>query len=123
MGRHLILWPVFFAFFCACHPPDANKEAGPTPVLITGEILFKAKQCYSCHTIGGGPLAGPDLKGLFSRRNEAWVRNYISDPVQMAKTDPIARELKAAYKIQMPRLYLRPAELDQLILYLQSSTR
>ena len=30
-----------------------------------GKKLFAAKTCNACHTIGKGPLAAPDLAGLF----------------------------------------------------------
>ena len=43
-------------------------------------ISFFARNCASCHTIGGGRLTGPDLKGLGERRDEAWVTKFIRDP-------------------------------------------
>ena len=101
----------------------ATPVRDPAAPLVSGEVLFKAKQCYTCHTIGRGVLVGPDLKGLFERRHVEWVRQYIADPVTMTATDPAAIELKKIYKVQMPRLALSPADLDQLILYLQSATR
>jgi cytochrome c2 len=78
--------------FAACgggQPP----ESGSAPA-VEGARLFKAKGCYSCHSIGDGPKAGPDLKGLFARREEAWIRAYVSDPVAMVASDPIAKGLK-----------------------------
>lgn len=102
-----------------CAPPARD----PHSPAVSGEILFRAKQCYTCHTIGRGVLVGPDLKGLFERRSVEWVRRYIADPVTMTATDPVAIELKKIYKVQMPRLVLSPADMDQLILYLQSATR
>ena len=89
---------------------------------LDGAMLFKAKGCVTCHTIGGGILVGPDLKDLFSRRDEAWVRRYIADPVTMTAEDPVARQLKAQFKIQMPRMALSSRELDGLVAYLRQAS-
>jgi nitrite reductase (NO-forming) len=110
-------------------PPEAPKtETAPEkPATGTAEmpgaILFKTKNCYTCHSIGKGKMIGPDLKGLFSRREEAWVMKYISDPVGMAKTDPIAMQLKEEFKTQMPNPMLTPKELEELVAYLKEATK
>lgn len=36
--------------------------------------------CMSCHTIGGGRLVGPDLKGLAQRKDRAWLARFVVDP-------------------------------------------
>ncbi len=36
--------------------------------------------CMSCHTIGGGRLTGPDLKGVSQRRDRAWLARFIVEP-------------------------------------------
>ncbi len=41
--------------------------------------LFRV-ECTSCHTIGGGVLAGPDLKGANSRNEREWLDNFVLDP-------------------------------------------
>lgn len=43
-------------------------------------MQFFRQNCASCHTIGGGPLAGPDLKGAHERREPAWIAAFIQDP-------------------------------------------
>lgn len=105
--------------FTACSVASTPGEA-PLPG-VEGARLFKAKGCTTCHTIGQGVKVGPDLHGLFSRRDEAWIRRYISDPVTMVEQDPIAAELKRQYKIQMPRMMISPAEMDQLLAYLREA--
>lgn len=99
-------------------PPESY-----TAPAVEGARLFKAKGCYSCHSIGQGPKAGPDLKGLFARRDEAWIRAYVSDPVTMVATDPIARGLKEQYKIQMPKMMISSQEMDALLGYLRDATQ
>jgi len=36
--------------------------------------------CQSCHTIGGGRLAGPDLSGVLERRDRDWLTKFIPGP-------------------------------------------
>jgi len=103
----------------ACSVASSPQDAA-TPA-VEGARLFKAKGCTTCHTFGEGVKVGPDLQGLFSRRDEAWIRRYIADPVTMVEQDPIARELKAQYKIQMPKMMISPAEMDQLLAYLREA--
>jgi len=39
-----------------------------------------AQSCAICHTVGGGPLAGPDLAGMSERRERSWLIRFIVDP-------------------------------------------
>lgn len=41
------------------------------------------QNCTSCHTIGGGKLVGPDLKGVTQRRERGWLLRFIVDPKGM----------------------------------------
>ena len=36
--------------------------------------------CASCHTVGGGRLVGPDLRGVTERKDRAWLTRFIVDP-------------------------------------------
>ncbi|HCU24734.1 MAG TPA: hypothetical protein DF383_06935 [Deltaproteobacteria bacterium] len=113
----------FLLLLAACGSGQAGSLVEEATPVLDGATLFKAKGCVACHTLGGGVKVGPDLKGLFSRREEAWVRRYLADPVTMTAEDPIARQLKAQFRIQMPRLALSPQELEGLMTYLRESSR
>ena len=117
MARHVLF--LLLGLVAACSAPAASNP-GAVPA-VEGSRLFKAKGCYACHTLGQGVKVGPDLQGLFSRRDETWVRRYLSDPVTMAAQDPVARQLKDTYKIQMPKMLLTPHELEQLLAYLRTA--
>ena len=49
------------------------------PVSEETVAYFKTN-CTSCHTIGGGPLAGPDLKDVTQRRTRPQLTQFIRDP-------------------------------------------
>jgi len=57
---------------------------------------FKSS-CSSCHTIGGGPLTGPDLKDVSKRKDRPWLVRFVMDPAGViASGDPYAKEILAA---------------------------
>lgn len=86
---------------------------------VTGEQMFKAK-CAACHTIGGGKLVGPDLKGVTTLRDQAWLKQFIAAPDKvLGSGDPIATQLLAeSNNVPMPNLGLSAAEVENLLAYL-----
>jgi len=57
-----------------------------------GKDLFTV--CAACHTIGGGKLVGPDLKGVNDRHDEAWLIKFIQNSQVLVKAgDPAALKL------------------------------
>jgi mono/diheme cytochrome c family protein len=55
---------------------------------------FFRQNCFSCHTVGGGRLAGPDLKDVASRREREWLVEFILNPQAMISSgDPYAQQL------------------------------
>lgn len=43
-------------------------------------VKFFRTNCTSCHTVGGGRLTGPDLKGLSERQEREWFIGFLMDP-------------------------------------------
>lgn len=60
-------------------------------LAAAGEAKFNAI-CTACH-MAEKRMIGPALKGVYERRNPAWVMNMIIGPDQMLKEDPIAKAL------------------------------
>lgn len=57
-------------------------------------IAFFEQNCMSCHTIGGGRLTGPDLKGATERADADWLASFIIDPKRVIDSgDAYAAEL------------------------------
>ena len=71
-------------------------------LAAAGEAKFNAV-CTACH-MAEQRMIGPALKGVYERRNPAWVMNMISGPDKMLKEDPIAKALLKEYnkKVLIP---------------------
>ncbi len=41
---------------------------------------FFRQNCANCHTIGGGRLVGPDLKGVTEQRDRSWFVQFMQNP-------------------------------------------
>jgi protein SCO1/2 len=97
-------------------------EAPRPEVFGPGQVLFY-NRCAACHTFGKGDLLGPDLKGVTTRRERAWLVRFLAAPDQMrAGKDPVALELAKQYKVVMPNLSLTNKELGDLIEYLEAKS-
>ncbi len=82
--------------------------AAPASAQISSEetIGFFRQNCASCHTIGGGRLAGPDLKDVSKRRERDWLLRYVLDPKAVIDSgDSYAQNLlKEARGVVMPTM-------------------
>jgi len=68
-----------------------------------GETVFNGK-CQACHSIGGGPLVGPDLKGITEREDRESVIDFIVNPQGST----------------MPDMGVSSAEAESVLLYIES---
>jgi cytochrome c2 len=83
-----------------------------------GSTVFATK-CAACHTIGKGKTVGPDLKGVTSTENHAWLVKWISSPSALIKAgDPVATKLVKQYPLQMPDLGLSSGDVDAVLVYI-----
>jgi cytochrome c2 len=67
---------------------------------------FFQQKCKACHTIGGGRLVGPDLKGATQRKDRAWLTNFVQNPKAVIDSgDPYALQLQQGSRgIVMPTI-------------------
>jgi len=64
------------------------------PVLAQESADFYRQNCYSCHTIGGGRLVGPDLRDVSERKERDWLAHFILNAQAVINQgDPYARQL------------------------------
>lgn len=93
-----------------------------TPLLKsqTAEDEKNFQQCKACHTIGGGKLVGPDLKGITERREEAWLIKFIQNSQAMVQAgDELAvKVFEENLKIPMPAHNLTDDQVKGILLYI-----
>ena len=84
-----------------------------------GKQIFQEK-CTACHTIGSGPLVGPDLKGVTARRPREWLEQWIAAPdAMLAKKDPVATELLHQFHdVPMANMGLSTSDVTAILAYL-----
>jgi len=91
-----------------CQVAAAQQEAS----------AFFKQNCVNCHTIGGGRLTGPDLKDVASRRDRAWLVQFLQSPKAMIDSgDPYAAKLQQdARGVVMPNIAgMNPQQAQALL--------
>jgi len=98
--------------------PDRRESAAGDPVIAAGMATFD-ETCAACHTIGGGPLVGPDLAGVTLVRDHEWLTAWVFDPEAFAALDADAA---AIYTGSMPTLGFGTDEVGEVLAYLESKS-
>jgi len=108
----------------AATPMKSYADAPAMPDIGSGGYLFGSR-CSACHTIGSGDSVGPDLLGVTSRRDRAWLQRYVAAPDRLlAGKDPIAVELFERYRnVRMPDLRLSSEEIGAILRYIEEQGR
>jgi len=121
MFKVLLFVLILGIFGCGKQEKDGGAAAAAKKVDISkGKELFTSKICMTCHTIGGGRLVGPDLKGITEKREEKWLIAMITKPDSMLKFDPLAKKLLAEYNnVPMLQQGTTEAEAKEILLYLK----
>jgi len=63
---------------------------------------FYEENCAPCHSIGAGRQAGPDLKGVTSRRDRDWLIRFLLDPASFESDPEVMRMITEADGLLMP---------------------
>lgn len=88
-----------------------------------GELLF-TQNCTACHTIGGGPLVGPDLKGVSEKYEESWLLKFIQSSqtlVQAGDKQAIAT-FQQYNMVPMPDFPFKDDEVRAILNYIKSKS-
>ncbi len=117
------------ALFVVAQPRSAfqawlNNMAAPAtspraPGASTGEGVFMANQCASCHMIRGTAaqgMIGPDLTHLETRRTLAGAE-IVNDPAELRAWIASPQTIKPGSR--MPDLGLSATEYDEIAAYLE----
>ena len=111
---------------------DAATAAAPAPKVgaesvsdagaAKGQLAFESR-CVLCHSIGGGAKVGPDLKGVTQRRPDVWLTKWLLDTEKMQRSDPVAKQLVAKYRMPMPNPGLKAGEVREILKFFHWSDR
>jgi mono/diheme cytochrome c family protein len=85
---------------------ESAKQSLPSEV----QKIIGNKPCLTCHQIGnvGQGKLGPNLRGVGSRRDKAWLRRWLEDPTKVwAQSPPDYRKVTV-----MPPGLLTDAEIE-----------
>lgn len=107
-GQATWLWVLGALLVLSGSLATAQQDAG----------AFFKQNCTSCHTIGGGRLTGPDLKDVGSRRDRAWLVQFLQSPKAMIDSgDPYAVKLQQdARGVVMPNIAgMNPQQAQALL--------
>jgi len=88
----------------------------------TAEAESNFAVCRACHTIGGGKLVGPDLKGVTDRMDEEWLIKFIQNSQALVQAgDPEAVKIFEEYnKIPMPPHNYTDEQVKDILLYIKN---
>ncbi|OEK05657.1 cytochrome c3 family protein [Roseivirga misakiensis] len=78
----------------------AQRDAVPTDeaTINLGKSLFSEYTCNTCHAVGSKKV-GPDLAGIYDRREIEWINSWIrNSQVMIQNGDPQAVALWEEYK-------------------------
>ena len=76
--------------------------------FATGRDVFEG-ECIKCHKMNGvGGKKGPELKDVFEKHDEEYIRTYIMDPRSIKRDGT------------MPPAKISEKELDLIVNYLKS---
>ncbi|HYH57314.1 MAG TPA: cytochrome c, partial [Anseongella sp.] len=105
--------------------PSDSKGVGPVKsyevkafdaeLAKKGEALFTSK-CAVCHRLDT-KLIGPPLQGVTKRRTPEWIMNMALNPLEMQKSDPVAKALLDQYKTPMTDMGLTQEEAEAIYEY------
>jgi mono/diheme cytochrome c family protein len=85
-------------------------------LIKKGEQVYTAQKCSVCHSVAGKGAKQNPLDGVGAKLSADEIRQWILDPVAMAK------KANSTKKPPMPKKYdkLPAADLDALVAYMQS---
>lgn len=86
-----------------------------------GAAVFK-QTCSACHTIGGGKLVGPDLKGVNTKRSEDWIINFVKNAQAFGEKDADAKAIIAEFGYPMPSQNVTDANIKAVIKYIAENS-
>lgn len=95
-----------------------KRKASQPSSAKEGKLLYKAYECFDCHSISGiGCKNGFKLDNIGSRRSKDFIREHLVDPDKHFENHPGVFDVDLNL---MPPQNLEKWEIDSLVEYLHS---
>ncbi len=101
---------------------EFNRSTGSMPLIELGEIVYKQRGCFACHSIDGKKMAGPTFKGIWGiQRDLADGSSVLVDENYLRESiiEPKAK-MVVGYLPVMPPTALQEREFAAIITYIKS---
>jgi mono/diheme cytochrome c family protein len=114
--HRVIMTPGLFITAIAVALVVGVPHAAQAQDAAKGQAVYAAQKCSVCHSIAGKGGKSSPLDGVGAKLSADDTRQWILDPVAMAKKS------NSTKKPPMPKKYdkLPPADVDALVAYMQS---
>lgn len=100
---------------------DIQMAATLDPKLAeSGQKIYDMK-CSACHRLEGDRLVGPSWKGVTSRREPAWILNFITNVDEMLNKDPMAMSQLEECLVRMPNQNLSDQDAYSILEYMRKN--
>lgn len=111
-AKHIFAFTLTLVLFSAFSFTDIQAQEG--------KDLFVT--CAACHTIGGGKVIGPDLKGVSERRTEDWLIKFIqnSQAVIQSGDETAIKLFNDHNKIPMPPNNFTDDQVRSVLKYIEN---
>ena len=88
--------------------------------LLPGELEFLNYGCSACHKFAE-EFNGPDLFMIDKRRDDKWLKEWITDPESKMK-DADIEAMRQHYKLAMPNQNVSEQDANKIIAYMKAKT-
>ena len=88
--------------------------------LLPGELEYLNAGCSACHKFGK-PFNGPDLFMVDKRRDDKWLKEWITDP-ESKKHDADIEAMRQQYKLMMPDQNVSDEDAIKIIAFMKAKS-
>lgn len=89
-------------------------------MATSGEKIAGVK-CFSCHKASDEKLVGPGWKGVTTRREPAWIMNFITNPDPMIDKDPEVQAQLELCLVRMPNQGLEDKDAREILEFMRKN--
>jgi len=108
-------WPILFiAAMIAAGTALAAEEEKPVASAERGKKIYD-KLCIYCHRIDAkeSKVGASGMAGVFDRRDEAWLDQWLKNPTEFSKQDEVAKAISNSYPYNMMMPTLPAMQQDE----------